>query len=67
MDVVVVVVMVMMMMMIDNLQRTLYRVFILSTVACHFLQLKAVALVDGRVSGYIDTINELTGSGSRRL
>jgi len=41
--------------------------FYLTTVACHFPQLKAVALVGGRVSGYVATINELTGRGSRRL
>lgn len=41
--------------------------FYLTTVACHFMQLKAVAFVGGRVSGYVATINELIGSGSRRL
>ena len=41
--------------------------FYLTTVACHFPQLKAVGLVGGRVSGCVDTINELTGSESRRL
>jgi len=41
--------------------------FYLTTVACHFPHLKAVARVGGRVNGYVDTINELIGSGSRRL
>lgn len=36
----------------------------LTTVACHFPQLTSVARVGGRVSGYVNTINELIGSGN---
>jgi hypothetical protein len=53
------------MMMMDDL-RTLYRVFVLSNY-CRFPQLKAVALVGGRVSGFVFVINELMGSGNRRM
>ena len=55
-------------MMIDDFQWTAYRVLVLSNDCCLSLcASQAVALVGGRVSGYIDTISELIGSGNRRL